>query len=438
MARFWPPWLSLRRGAALKLLAAAVTATAPAAHADPLMGDVAAAYSTAEATSGNPANAGFVDRTQFQSNPQLFKTGNLQIRYPGFAPVKTDDTGIGSLLSFKPTVILKVTPRLGIGGYVIPPLDAVPVEIKKKNIPVVLLGQLNFVDFNATGSLKGAAALTVGYKLTDHFAVGFNFDYLSIGLKADMIPSEGGETLATLSGTQSDANLRLGARFDPFPGRLGFGMAITVVSMHDEEFKLASPLLSGSAAADNAGGGQTIVPMHGILMGYNLGFWRMKIYGDAEYTHFDPNTQGYSLVALRKERKDLHDTLAIRGGGTVNVARWVNLLGGFRAEPAAVGAGSKPPTDGSGNGTIGFGTMEVAMAYFGLAPMTPYYQVGGGMQLGFIPVSLHHGSKGFYRLTMQGGGGLTYASLGIDAKGELPGAYRYQNFFIAGGMTLKI
>lgn len=416
------------------------------AYADALTGDVGAALSTPEAAGINPANAGFVDRTQVSFQPELLKQGSLQVHYPGFAPITSDDSGMGNMLSFKPAMIFKVTPTVGIGGYAVPPID-MTVTIKKPNIPIVMLGQQYFVDLNATGQLAGVAAATVGIRVSDHFGLGLGGEFMAIKLSSKLTVAGETSPLATITGTQTNAIVRAGMRIDLKPGRIAFGIAVDVVRMQNNDLKIDSPLLSGLTGAGGGGGGgggpmdgassKSTVPFGGAVVGGQIGGKRLHLLGDLVFTRADTTLEGYSLISLKKEKQDLHDTVAAHGGLIIEMLANAHLLAGVRYEPAALGPGQRAAADGSA-GMIGFGTMNLAMIYAGIGSLTPYWQVASGLQLGMLPKTPPHGGRSYYSLTMEGGGGYQRASLGIDSKGELPGAYLYSKTFVAGGMTLKI
>ncbi len=411
------------------------------AFADPLVGDVGAAYSTAEGAGTNPANAAFLDRTQAMFVPELMKQESLSVRYPGFEPTTVSENGPGSILSGgKPSFIYKPNARFGIGGYLIPPLG-IKVDIHKQKIPVIVLGQQSYVDLDAVGSPDVIGQVILGFKFTDRFGLGLNLGVQAISFEATLTPSEGGNALATVKGSTSDINSTLGARYDVSPGRLSLGIAFGLVSMKKQSMQIDSPLLSGgdSAAKEDDGDTQSVVPLNQIIFGFQASLGaRLRILSDFYYTRVDKNSETFSLVALKKKKRDVHDTLAVRAGIIAGLTDSANALLGFRYEPASLGAGTQGD-DGLG----GFGTIEVVQIFTGLTPMVPFWQISAGLQSGFSPKMLPKAKRdkdeprGYYQWIV--GTGIVYrrASLGIDENGELPGAYLYKKTSIPVSITYK-
>lgn len=427
---------------------AALAMLSLAAHsvalADPLVGDVGAAYSTAEGANTNPANAAFLDRTQAMFVPEVFKQESLSVRYPGFEPTTVSENGVGSILSGgRPSFIWKPNSRFGIGGYMVPPIG-IKVDIHKERIPVVVLGQQSYVDIDATGSPDLIGEVILGYKFTDRLGVGLNLSAQSIKFDATLSPSDGGDPLATISGSTSNVSSTLGARYDVMPGRLALGVAFGLVSMAKQDLKIDSPLLSsaGSAGGDDSGDGtaESVLPLNQITFGFQAGLGsRMRLLADFEYTRADKTSEQFSLVALKKKRRDVHDTLAVRTGLILGMTESANALLGFRYQPASLGAGSA-----GDDGLAGFGTFEVVQIFAGMQSMVPYWQIAAGFQTGFSPKVVargkkdkDEGAKGYYQWLV--GTGVVYrrASLGIDENGELPGAYLYKKISIPVAITYK-
>jgi hypothetical protein len=124
-----------------------------------------------------------------------------------------------------------------------------------------------------------------------------------------------------------------------------------------------------------------------------------------------------------------------------------NLLLGFRYEPANLGPGNR-----GSESLVGFGTINLVQIIAGLAPLTPYTMVAAGVQVGLITkhtVRLPPSSKlekspqttqlgaPYYQLMVEWGIAYTYASLGIDSTGELPGAYLYRKFSLPVGLIYR-
>jgi hypothetical protein len=458
-----------RAGALLTLLGA------PRAAADPLTGGTAAAVSTAEAADANPANAAFIDRTQFMIAPEIFKQESLQIRYPGFETISQNESGMGSILSFgKPSFIFKLTPRLGIGGYVVPPLG-LGTEIKKDKIPIVVLDTLNYVDLAGKGTLDGAGQLVVGYRFTDRFGFGMKASFQSVTFDATLTPSEGGDPLVTIHGEQTSLDVTTGLRYDAVPGRFAVGTAFGLINSSKNKMDVESSLMSATGEGDEGGGGgeggqggtaATVAnPLNSFLVGIQAGLGsKIRLLADAKYTRANKSEVAFSLVDLKEKPKDVHDTLGARFGAILGITSGANGLVGFRYEPASLGAGSR-----GDDGLVGFGTTELVQVFAGLGDMTPFWEAALGMQWGFSPKAGEReggeregrrgrgekgekGEKGerergdrgrrppqgYYEWTVSLGVAYRRASLGIDENGELPGAYLYKKTFIPLTVVYKL
>ena len=428
------------------------------ALADPFIGDAGAAYSTSDGAVINPANAAFVDRTQIFFEPSLFSQSELDVRYPGFPPTDTTNNGVSAAsMSDAPSFIWKPTPRLGLGGYALPP--GIGANISKNGIPVILLGQQSYVDLKAAGTLEGAGQVIAGYRVSDRFGVGLNLTFQSIKLNATLTPQGSSDPLATIAGTQTQTTLTLGVRLDPLPGRLALGAAVILVSQSNQNLSVSSPLLggvgsgssgsSGSSGTNGSGRGSggglggassgSTLPLAGATVGMQVALGsKIRVLADGVYTHVDKTQTGFSLVQLKEETKDVHDTLAVRTGAILRLLDNGNVLVGYRYEPASLGEGSTGP-----NGQIGFGTQDLVMVETGMQDLTPYQQFGVGLQLGFSPKVIHppKGSNepvhGYYEWTIETGVVYKQASLGIDQNGELPGAYLYTQTSIPVGILYK-
>ncbi len=424
------------------LLAGALACCAAHAVADPLVGDVGAAYSTAEAAGTNPANAAFLDRTQASFAPELFKSESLSVRYPGFEPTTLNENGLGGILNGgRPGFIYKPSPRFGIGGYFVPPIG-IELQIHKQKIPVLILGQQSYIDLDAVGKLDGAGQVIVGYKFTDRLGLGLDLSMQAITFDATLTPSDGGDPLATIKGSQSDINAVIGVRFDVIPAKFSVGVAFGLVNLHKQTTDIQSPLIGGAdpgaAAKSDGANAQLTTPLNNVIFGFQAGLGtRLHLLADFDYTRVNTEATGFSLVDLKTKRKDLHDTLAVRAGAILGWMDGGNLLVGFRYEPSSIGPGAK-----GADGSIGFGTMEVVQIFTGFASMAPYWQVATGIQRGFSPKSLpktkkDDGPRGYYQWTVAVGIGYRRSSLGIDENGELPGAYLYTKTFIPASVTYK-
>jgi len=81
--------------------------------------------------------------------------------------------------------------------------------------------------------------------------------------------------------------------------------------------------------------------------------------------------------------------------------------------------------------------MDLIMVYTGFVPLTPYWQVGGGVRIGFMPAASGHGERHYYKMLLEVGLVYRQASLGIDADGEQPGAYLDKETSLPVGIVYK-
>ena len=100
------------------------------AFGTPLLGDFSAAINNAEAVADNPANASFLPTTSFAAMGEVLKSETIAVRYPGLDPITVNNNGI-SIPTTRPGLVFKPTPKLGLGGFVIPPVPY-KFEIEKK------------------------------------------------------------------------------------------------------------------------------------------------------------------------------------------------------------------------------------------------------------------------------------------------------------------
>jgi len=400
---------------------------------------------TPEGAAANPANAGFVDRTQVQFAPHLFKTESYRIRYPGFESSEQGDSGIQAPLAI-PRFIAKIG-NLGVGGIVAPPGLALPVEIKR--IPVIVLKTLNYFDINGEATVNMFANAVVGYRF-GNLGLGVSGDFASAGFKADLVPSSGGDPLVSINGSATIINVRSGVRWDVVPGRFALGVSVVVLKSSSLDLKFESPLLgdvAGGAGGEGDPGGQagkpstTSNPLDQIQFGVQLALsQKVRLLADGLYTRADKSQTMFSLVDLTDKPRDVHDTFAVSGNVVLNVADGRNLSVWVAHDPARIGKGSQ-----GADGLSGFGTLDVVMTKLpgGVGePLLPRTSFGAGAQFGFMPKSdKPPGKKAkavyYYALTLATGIVYERASLGIDEDGELPGAYLQTSTSIPVDITYK-
>ncbi len=422
---------------------AGLTVASSVARADTMLGGAGAAYATPEGANVNPANAAWVDRTQVDWHPELFKSSVLNVRYPGYETVAKSDTGMGNLLA-EPGFIYKVNPRFGIGGYALPPLPF-EIDIEAKKIPVVVLGAQNFVDIIGKGSLGGMARVVAGYRLTDNFGAGLTFSFRAVNFEGELIPSEGGPALASIVLSTTDIAIGTGLRWDVVPGKFAVGTAVSLAKINNTDVKLDSPLLGAAGGGEEpaaAGPKATTTPLNSILVGLQYVVNpKVRLLLDVQYDRADTEATGQSFVDFKTKRKDVYDTVSPRVGAILAVINSGNLLVGGRYDPASTGPGSVGDEDPS----VGYGTMDLIMIFMGQGALTPGWQVGGGVQMGFAPKLDSGGGAGknkkprkaFYQWTLGAGFTYRYASLGVDTDGELPGAYQQKSYGVPVSVTYR-
>ncbi len=396
------------------------------ARANPLVGSVGGAYPTAESSRINPANAAALERSEFYYAPELYKSEAVRVRYPGFSTTTRSFSGMGLLSpSALPAVIFKIKRDIGIGGFLLPPVP-VSVNIEKDRIPVVVLGQPNSVDLKAKGTLLGAGEVTFA-KMLNPFSLGVGLNYAKLGIDATLLAT-GGDTLATVSGTAEVLSVRTGV-YSTLPAkRIAFGAAIDVLRSQNLKMKINSPLFPSDGPGLGGNGESRSVltdPLAAVLVGARAGLsetWQVMV--DLDYKRNPKSQKSYSLVELKEKKRDLYDTLAVRIGQIIAFRAGTSFLAGFRYEPAALGPGGR----GEGSKT-GFGTIELAQIFTGLTPLTPFYELGFGIEKKFSPRGR---SSQALKGQWAGQFGLTYTkgSAGIGSSGELPGAYLYKKIAV--------
>ncbi|MCX6106841.1 MAG: hypothetical protein NTY08_13525 [Proteobacteria bacterium] len=437
----------LRSCLILRMSAVILFVVSGTASADPLIGDAAAAYSTADAAEANPANAAFLDYTQFSYVAEILKSDSIDIRYPNFTPTTLTYSGVATPLN-KPGFIWRANPQISLGAVLVPPLP-VAINIKKNRVPVVVVGTQNYVDLTVAAKVRGIGTATFAYRVSDRLGLGIGANLLALSFTAKMVPSSGGTPLADLDGSVRQLAIVLGARFVAIPGILQLGLAATVLSQDSKVLNVSSPFVAGGSASDPAqrdgSKSQAFQTLSSVLLGSQIAISpRIRLLADVRYTRADKSQVSFSLVTLKKGTQDLHDTLSVRTGTLVNMMPNLNLLLGFRYEPSSIGPGSRGDTP-----LVGFGTVNLVEILAGLAPITPYTMIAAGVQIGLMPSHYNQLSRGgkldkksqnsspYFKLLLESGVAYSYASIGIDKTGELPGTYVYRKIGIPVGIIYR-
>ena len=411
------------------------------AHADPLLGDAMAAYSTAEAADSNPANAAFLEQTQVVYIAEGLRDEQIKVRYPGFDPTTITNSGF-SLPITKPSFILKPTSRIGLGAFFVPPVP-VTVNLKKPKIPVVILGSQNFLDLNVSAKLNGVGGATFGYRLSERLGLGFGASYQAAKFTAKMTQTSNNSVLAEVEGSGIQSSMLFGLRAVLVPNILQIGIATDIYNQQKVSLNIKSPLLDGTGfengfgQAGDAFSGNT--SFSSVLFGAQLGLGRrLRILADVRHNRVNKSQTGFSLVSLKQAKQDLYDTTSVRTGAIISAMPRLNLLMGVHIEPSNIGPGRRGDSP-----LIGFGTVNLVQVMAGLTPLTPYTMVAAGTQLGLLSKHSRRANAGnsretnYYQLVLEAGVTYTYSSLGIDSSGELPGAYLYRKVGVPLGFIYR-
>ena len=396
-------------------------------HATPLLGDTAAAYNSPETLTDNPATAAFLPNSCFGYSSELIKSESITARYPGLEPVVINHNSPSIPVESRPGAVSKITPNLGIGGFAMPPVP-LTFQAKTEPLPITILNSR----INVTAKIKaqelGAGSLVVGYRFNNNFGLGLSGEFVAAKFSAQIF-SDGSEALATVSGTAKVANLNFGARLELFNGRVGLGLGVSALKMMQVDFKVDSSLTSGS---DSVSEFKNIKKFSSGFIGGRVNLTnRLRLHAEIRHAHADPSQTSISLVTLRKELRDVHDTESLRSGMIFALTERLNWLSGIRYEASSVGRGST-----GADPKIGYGTQEFLTSVAGAGPLTPYYMVSSGPQIWLSTVPTRGPGSGHSgcHLSTEGGVSFTEASIGINNTGETPGAYYYRKIGVIGGL----
>lgn len=399
------------------------------ALADELTGRTGAAEASTLGVLLNPANAAYVRRAGIMLYPSLVQRKELFIRYPGAPPI--NKTSIGPSIFEIPTVVpTSQNPSSRFGWTVTqiaPPIG--PINYKLSGLPVVLLDQVNFADIKAKVSLLGLLGGLVYFKPTPDLAFGLGGSYLGAKINADLTEGSSDGALAKIEMTMINISTIFGVRYNPTPS-ISLGLSSKIFTSNQQNLRFSAATVEGSS-----GSAPSQRFLSSILGGIQ---WKISdvwtVASDVEYTQADATQESVSLVDFKTKPKDVYDTVAFRIGSETGDIRRGRVLLGFAYEPANVGPGSRGE-----DGKIGFGTIDVIMIYSGLEQLKPYTLGTASVQKVFSPVKRPvKGQKKkkdpeydyFYQWVVGIGVGYQQASLGIDAEGELPGAYLQKKLYL--------
>lgn len=405
------------------------------AKSNPLLGQSGTAgRSSASSADLNPAHAAMLRTSELDLSTSLYQNSDLKLRYPGFETIEKRSATFFDLLSINAAGIFKVSPRLGLGlADFEPPLAA---NLKVTEMPVIILGQTNYVDMNIHVQLNGGFTGLLGYRFTSKFSLGLKAHFSSRDISASAVPSEGGGEVFSYQQHDTTGALGIGSLLE-ISRQFTLGVSSNVVGYHAQETKISSPLLpSTNNGGDSASGGfTTTTPLDNIRLG--LGWTptsSLLVDLDLDYKRSTAET-AYSLAELKEKQLDVYDTLSLSLGGEYAGLENGEYLAGFHYEPSGIGPGSR----GEG-GKTGYGTFQSLPVYAGQGDLLPYYSVSGGIRMRFLPAknqksddadtskgkwpkASKSGATQLYKVTMETGFVYQSASLGIDESGDQPAAY---------------
>ena len=400
------------------------------AKGDMLTGDTGAVRDSAMAININPANAGFVPRTQVEMGLIPLQSNEIQVHYPGMDTIDQKSANY-SLPEAMPAYVYKVNSRFGISIMGTPALPvSVPLQIKK--VPLVVLDTYDTVDISARGKLYGYANLVAGYRLSDNFGIGLRLDYLSVGADTSIKPTDGTSSLGGISFKMTSMGVTLGLRGSLMHDTIGIGVASRIYDLSTLDINSDGAFSSpGNADSKSTGANQGVV-MRSVIIGTRIRLARQVTFNvDGQYDRQPEPATGFSLVTLQDEKKDVYPTFALRGGCELRLKRTLGVLAGGAYQPAEIGPGTR-----GDNAKSGFGSAEMLQIYALGGDLKPYWQVGGGFKFNLKPIHGNYEKKRekaqehekwrgdeAYAYTIALGIVFRRSSLGIDANGEQPGSY---------------
>ncbi|MBM4252989.1 MAG: hypothetical protein FJ146_13535 [Deltaproteobacteria bacterium] len=454
--RYWE-WLTLGIIGALANPASAYT----------LIGNVKSVQSTPFGAQANPANYGFAPESQAQGSAAL-RQSSAKFRVPGLETLRKENSGVS--ISDIPSQIFKITPQ--IGGSLLPLYLPSAISASVKNIPILILNQVN--RFDADVKLKSVAFLNAGAGIKmGRFGFGSQATY--VGASGDIaVRASGAATdLANISFQNfSVLAVKLGLRVDVIPKRLTIGLATNAFT-HQKigSMSISSPLASAIPGADAAGGGGDANELAGqdaltapttavfdqFLLGGGIAIGPVMGFADFEYKRRAANTKVFSISKFKITDAAVTDAIAFRGGGKVRLPRLlssnlisnIRLVGGIQYEPSDMGPGQAGPTGQAGISTLmlvptnfGEGLLSLASDASGLLPTgfggkIPFKAVAGGVEFEALKRDGPDRNQNPYRLTLAGGGFYRLESIGVDETGDSPFAFEKATIGVTGMMILR-
>jgi len=396
---------------------------------NPLTGRTGAAGpASIDAATINPAQAGLMSFSELQLSLNYLSTSS-QLRYPGNDAVHTTKAGLNPAAPL-PSGVFKITPWLGLSVFAVP--FEFKVDINKSNIPMLILNQQQSVDMVGDGALEHLYNVMLGIAPSKSYAFGINFIHTALRGDVALVPSIGGDPIATVSLHTNKTDVRLGTKFRLVPG-LYLGAVVGAFTSTQTHMSIQSSLISSNdpaAAAQNQNGGDTTstTSLNPIRIGMAVQPSNILVIStDFEYQRADKSQRRYSIVDLKEKPLDTADTLSFYMGSEARLWDTGVLLLGALYEPSAIGPGKKrldTGTTSTDEGQTGFGFLDLAQG-LGEVPDKPQWMLGGGVRWFFGKIVTKVGKKKRTDPRMMLEGGLVYGetSIGVDETGEQPGAY---------------
>jgi hypothetical protein len=387
----------------------------------------------------NPAQVARFDENQIGATwgVQLY---DYTYRFPGFSAVKKSKTSLNPAIPV-PNFVYKLSKKLGISGLVIP--FSVSQDIKGSDLPLIILGQQAQVDLSAKGQLEFFLESTLGYEFNSNSWGGFSLHYSKFSAQGDLVPSGSGPPpIASFSLSQSTFQLGLGGitKFSKF----SFGLSGVLVSQAKVVSSFTSLTDDKANSPSDESKSDYLNPIRFGLASHHI--IRTELSLDIEYKRKSSKPTRNSIKEFKTKALDEYDTLSVFAGSVFRSSNQLHILSGAFYEPSSIGAG-----EASENGKTGFGFMDLAMS-LGQPPSRPRWGVAFGIRNLRMPAVFYddnsdlqsrRGYKGddekskVYRLTVESGIVYSETSIGVDNKGEQPGAYLVKRFEIPIKLSYK-
>ena len=396
-------------------------------QSNPLMGRTASAIpASIDAAAVNPAQVAAMRNSEAQLS-WGFSSYEYLLRYPRFETHSESKSGLDAFPL--PGVVWKPAPKWGINGLAIP--IRVGKDIEARRLPIVLLGQEQYVDMVGTGALKGLVVVNVGYAFSPMLNFGLGLEYTGVEAGLAIKASNEGNQLTAFKIDTSNLIVKTG-----WVGRVARGITLGfstgLLKLTTIKTVVDSSLSAPANPSDDDTDSQVTEVLNPIRVGASFQVLPKFLFAvDLEYERTNKNQSGFSTVDLKNKPRDVSDTLSVYTGMEFKMRPSLRLLGGFFYEPASVGPGSSDP-----NGKTGFGFLDLATA-LGEPPSQPQWMAGGGVRYFFgtwerLRNIGTDAEKKVIEPRMVIDAGFLYGetSIGVDQSGEQPGAYLVRRYKI--------